>query len=180
MYREIVEHPWSIVPSIKKHLDFNSGNDRGRIYRIVPEGFKQPKLPHLGKASTGELVATLAHSNGWHRDTAARLLYERQDQSAVPALTKMLETSKISLARLHALYALDGLGALTDKTLLIALGDADPTMRMHSIKLSEKVASNKKQTALGEKLISLAADPDAMVRYQLAFSLGNLGLPGQA
>ena len=151
MYREVIEHPWSIVPSIKKHLDFNSGNDRGRIYRIVPEGFKQPKLPQLGKASTVELVATLAHSNGWHRDTAARLLYERQDKAAVPALKKMVEKSNFPPARLHALYALDGLGALTDKILLTALADTDPTVRMHSVKLGERVAANGKQTALGQK-----------------------------
>ncbi|HAM71625.1 MAG TPA: cytochrome C, partial [Verrucomicrobiales bacterium] len=35
MYRETIEHPWSLPESIKKHLDLNSGNDRGRIYRIA-------------------------------------------------------------------------------------------------------------------------------------------------
>ncbi len=37
MYREVIEHPWSIPDEIKKHLDLNNGNDRGRIYRIVPD-----------------------------------------------------------------------------------------------------------------------------------------------
>ena len=37
MYREVIEHPWSIPDEIKKHIDLNSGNDRGRIYRIVPD-----------------------------------------------------------------------------------------------------------------------------------------------
>ena len=81
MYREVIEHPWSIATVHKKALDLNSGNDRGRIYRIVPEGFKQPKPPRRGEASTHELVATLEHPNGWHRDTAARLIYERQDKA---------------------------------------------------------------------------------------------------
>ncbi len=39
MYREVIEHPWSIPPSIKKYLDLNSGNDRGRIYRLAPDGY---------------------------------------------------------------------------------------------------------------------------------------------
>src|SRR5882672_6286920 len=56
MYREVFEHPWSLPESIKKLLDLNAGNDRGRIYRVVPDGFKQPRLPRLGKASTKELV----------------------------------------------------------------------------------------------------------------------------
>src|SRR5262249_47532279 len=80
MYREVIEHPWSLPENIKKYLDLNSGNDRGRIYRITPDGFKQPKPVHLGSATTAELVATLANPNGWHRDTASRLLYERQDK----------------------------------------------------------------------------------------------------
>ena len=54
MYREVIEHPWSLPLSIKKYLDLNSGNDRGRIYRIVPDQFKQPPVPRLGRA-TGHL-----------------------------------------------------------------------------------------------------------------------------
>src|SRR5688572_12310565 len=77
MYREVIEHPWSLPPNIKKHIDLNSGNDRGRIYRAVATNFVQPKLPKLSRASNEELVAMLEHANGWHRDTAARLLYER-------------------------------------------------------------------------------------------------------
>ena len=40
MYREVIEHPWSIPHSIKQHLDLNSGNDRGRIYRVAPDSFR--------------------------------------------------------------------------------------------------------------------------------------------
>jgi putative membrane-bound dehydrogenase-like protein len=76
VYREVIEHPASLPPPIKKHLDLTSGRDRGRIYRVTHDGFKQRPLPRLGKATTAELVATLAHRNGWHRDTAARLLFE--------------------------------------------------------------------------------------------------------
>ena len=60
MYREVIEHPWSIPDEIKKHLDLNSGSDRGRIYRIVPDGPTAPQLQRrvsLGKASIGDLVA---------------------------------------------------------------------------------------------------------------------------
>jgi putative membrane-bound dehydrogenase-like protein len=49
IYREIIEHPWSLPEQLKKHMDLNSGNNRGRIYRIVPEKFKQPKPAQLGK-----------------------------------------------------------------------------------------------------------------------------------
>jgi putative membrane-bound dehydrogenase-like protein len=178
MYREIIEHPWSLPDNIKKFLDLNSGNNRGRIYRIVPDGFKRPKQPRLGKASTRELVATLENPNGWHRDTASRLLYERQDKSAVPLLSHLLAESKIPLARLHALHSLDGLGELKETDILAALSDADEVVREHAIKLSEKFFNRR---ALSEKLVGklrdLANDSSVRVRYQLAFTLGELYSP---
>jgi putative heme-binding domain-containing protein len=174
MYREIIEHPDSIPPAIKKHLDLNSGNDRGRIYRIVPENFTRRAKVDLSSATTAELVATLAHPNGWHRDTAARLLYEKQDQSAVPLLEKLAADSSSPLGRMHALHALDGLwGALSEKTIVHALNDNEPVVREHAILLSEKFLHKKNVTwKLFESLEKRIADPDARVRLQLAFSLG--------
>src|SRR5262249_37060408 len=121
MYRQTIQAPIGIPEEILKHLDLYAGNDMGRIYRVVPEGFKQPAPPRLSLASLEELVATLEHPNGWHRDTAARLLYERNDRAAAPALARLLAESKSSLGRLHALYALKGLGALDERRLLQAL-----------------------------------------------------------
>ena len=175
MYREVIEHPWSLPDNLKKFLDLNSGNDRGRIYRIVPDGFKQPRLPRLDKASTSELVATLENPNGWHRDTAARLLYERQPKAAVPLLVKLIEKSKSPLARMHALYALDGLGALKEAQVLAGLKDSDAIVREHAIKLSEKLFPNGVPSEkLLAKLEELADDTDIRVRYQLAFTLGEV------
>jgi putative membrane-bound dehydrogenase-like protein len=88
MYREVIEHPWSLPEPIKKHLDLNSGNDRGRIYRIAPEGFQSPAIPDLGALSDDELAALTQHPNDWHRTTARRLLYERGKAVApVPAVS---------------------------------------------------------------------------------------------
>ena len=35
MYREVIEHPKSLPPTIKRHPDLTSGRDRGRIWRVV-------------------------------------------------------------------------------------------------------------------------------------------------
>jgi putative membrane-bound dehydrogenase-like protein len=173
MYRETIEHPWSLPENIKKFLDLNNGNDRGRIYRIVPDGFKQPKLPRLDRAATKELVATLENPNGWHRDTASRLLYERQDKSAVPALVKLLDKSQSPLARIHALHALDGLSSLRPPNVRKALDDEDPWVRVHAIMLSEKFSLNSSPLdPIFKKLKQLTSDSSNLVRYQLAFTLG--------
>jgi putative membrane-bound dehydrogenase-like protein len=178
MYREIIEHPWSLPENLKKLLDLNSGFDRGRIYRIAADAFKPPARPRLGKYSTAELVATLENRNGWHRDTASRLLYERQDLAAVPLLAKLLESSHFELARLHALYALQGLGALTSERVLKALNDSDAGVRRHAVKLSEPSLKNDTNTPkLIQKLKTMTDDPSPIVRYQLAFTMGEIDDP---
>src|SRR6185503_19787601 len=141
MYREIIE-ALGIPDEIVKHLDLEAGADMGRIYRVVPDGFKQPPLPRLSRASLEELVATLEHPNGWHRDTAARLLYERNDRAAAPMLAKLATQSKSSLASLHSLYALKGSGTLEEPLLLQALSDPDGIVREHAVRLSEGFLQN--------------------------------------
>ena len=178
MYRQTIEAPVAIPESILKHLDPYAGSDRGRIYRVVPDGFKQPERPHLSRASLAELVTTLEHPNGWHRDTAARLLYERNDRAAAPGLAKLLTQSKSALGRLHALYALQGLGALEEKHLLKALSDPNSVVREHAVRLSESFLQNGvPSTELWNNLSTLAADPAVGVRYQLAFTLGEIRPP---
>ena len=174
MYREVIEHPWSIPESIKKFIDLNSGNDRGRIYRAAPDGFKQPARPILGRVDTAELVATLEHPNGWHRDTAARLLYERQDSGAVPLLVNLLQQSKSNYGRLHALHALSGQKALKVDHVLLALRDKDPIVREHAIKLAEDFVTQPAGDSLTKALLAMTGDASLNVRYQLAFTLGEL------
>jgi putative membrane-bound dehydrogenase-like protein len=179
MYREVIEHPWSFPQNIKKLLDLNSGNDRGRIYRIVPDGFRQRELPRLGAASSKELVATLEHSNGWDRDTAARLIYERADRSIVPDLEQLVGGGRSPLGRMHALYALAGLSALKPDDVRAALDDAAAVVRQHGIRLLEDLEPASREPLL-TKLAKLADDSDAQVRYQLALTLGVVRPPERA
>jgi putative membrane-bound dehydrogenase-like protein len=171
VHREVIEHPDSLPAEIKKHLDLTNGRDRGRIYRVVPEDFEQPALPMLGAVSTAELVATLEHRNGWHRDTAARLLYERQDQAVVPLLRNLVADSKLAEGRMHALYVLQALGGLDQDTVLLGLNDQHPRVREHAIRLAETMSDSP---SIAERLLAMTNDVDILVRYQLAFTLGEL------
>ncbi len=82
MYREYIEHPDSLPPAIKRHLDLNSGNDKGRLWRVVPEGFTRKPWPRLGPRTDAELSA-LPPETGWHTTTASRLLHARRSQLPV-------------------------------------------------------------------------------------------------
>ncbi len=170
MYRETIEHPASIPPILKKHVDLTSGRDRGRIYRIVPTGFKQPQLEKLGSKSSAELIPFLAHANGWHRDTAARLLYERQDTSVAPALKQMVTEGPTQLAKIHALHALSGLGMLNAEVLIVGLQAKEAWVRAHAILLAEDLPARLETEELKRELANRAMDPALEVRFQLALS----------
>src|SRR5262249_12686631 len=87
MYRETIEHPWSIPEPIKEHLDLTSGKDRGRLYNLVHDGAgSRRRRPRLQRAATAALVPLLADPDAWWRETASRLLVERRDRTAIPLL----------------------------------------------------------------------------------------------
>ncbi|MFI5454189.1 MAG: PVC-type heme-binding CxxCH protein [Isosphaerales bacterium] len=172
MYRETIEHPWSIPDDIRAGLDLRSGADRGRIYRLTPPEFRRRPTPRLSQAGTPELVQLLEHPNGWHRETAHRLLHERGDAAAVTLLKQLLRAGKEPRGRLHALYALGGLGALEASDLLAALADDSPQVREHAVLLAEPLLA--RLPGLRAEVAGLADDPNARVRFQLAFTLGEV------
>jgi putative membrane-bound dehydrogenase-like protein len=202
MYRETIEHPWSIPDDIKESLDLQSGRDRGRIYRLAPAGFQVTPFPKPGRMSTEELVALLRHRRAWCRETAHRLLFERQDPTAVPLLratlrdrdrdrnraeragpaednssdpangSRALESLAFRLGRLHALWSLAGMNALTIDDVRLALSDPEPRIREHAVRLSERwLADNHEILA---DVCSLAADLDLRVRANVALVVGGL------
>ncbi len=187
MYRELIEGAAFLAPAILKHMDTSAGSDKGRIYRIAPDGFRFKPAPRLGDLPTTELVKLFEHQNGWHRDTASRLIYQRQDRTAVAPLRELAANSKSPLARVMALYSLHGLSALEPELLIrrmATLGrpaaserqtpdgtgrSAHPPELEHALQLAESFAD---QAAVRDAVLPFAADADLRVRYQAAFTLG--------
>lgn len=175
MYREVVEHPLSLPPVIKRHLDLTSGRDRGRIYRLVPTGSSAGTTTRLGNLPATGLVELLDHPNAWHRRTAARLFVERQDVASATMLHSVATAGATPEGRISALSVLEGLDQLEQATLLAALSDKHSHVRRHAIRLSEDRLDTSQP--LAAKLSELVADPSVVVRYQLAFSLGESDHP---
>jgi putative membrane-bound dehydrogenase-like protein len=153
MYREVIEHPWSIPDDIHTAVDLLRGRDKGRIWRLAPKsgplsplsGAPQSKQspntapdaqspPNsnsqtaqrtvrttlLSLASTADLVTLLDHPNAWHRETAQRLLFERQDQAAVEPLRELVKSGKTAQGKVCALHGLSSLSALNTEILDVA------------------------------------------------------------
>jgi putative membrane-bound dehydrogenase-like protein len=180
MYRQLIEGAAFLPPEFFKHIDPVAGHKLGRIYRIVPKDFKRRPRPQLSKATTSELVALLDHPNGWHRDTASRLINRSGDVTAVPHIRRLVREGKTPEGRMTALSALANSG-IDDDSLLAGLSDDDPNVRTVAAKLAEKfVRSANRYPTSRERLFHLANDDDVRVRYQVAFSLGELDGPLQA
>ena len=197
-YRQWVEHPEFVHnETIEKTVAWRNGADHGRLWRVRPKHGK-PKAanPKLNRAQSRDLVKYLAHENGWWRDTAQRLLVERQDRAAIPRLREMAVRSPMSQGRLNALWTLEGLQGLDDKLLAGRLRDADPRVRENAIRLSERFleglstpwesldslghkehegsGARARAPAVTKALLALTNDPDPRVRFQLALTLGEM------
>jgi putative membrane-bound dehydrogenase-like protein len=178
MYREVIEDDSAIPDDILRHLDLTSGRDRGRIYRIVPEGFQRPPQPRLGREDTRALVALLDRPDAWWRETAQRLLVERRDPAVVEPLRALARTAARSEARLHALWTLEGLGALDEETLLGALEASEARLREHGLRLAESRLNDAQR--LRDQVLARATDAAPRVRFQTALTLAGAKDPRAA
>ncbi|MDB5385979.1 MAG: hypothetical protein JWM11_1625 [Planctomycetaceae bacterium] len=169
MYRAVIEHPEWVPAELKNRPDERDGSDRGRIYRIVADVATGTKLPR--EAVPVDLVARLAHPDSWQRDTAARLLFERQNKADIPLLVEATKSSPSLLARLRAYWLLNGLGA-DIPTLANGLLDTSPRVREQALILVERDLKN--HPLIVERVLRLSRDEDARVRFQAALSLGGV------
>ncbi len=178
MYRETIEHPWSLPENLKKNLDLDSGRERGRIWRMTPTAAvaRGPWTKPQGLGTEG-LVAMLAHPDGWHRDTASRLLVERADPDAVPALKAIFAAKSAApsaATKIAALYLLRSAGALAPSLLAEVVRDADPAVRRHAYRLSGEIAGEPAdgRDGLVARLSDAArTEADPLARIDLAFAL---------
>jgi putative membrane-bound dehydrogenase-like protein len=174
MYRCVIEHPDFVPDELKRRPDLRLGDDRGRIWRIVPtdNAGLRPRAgvtgPPLTRNASDDLVVLLAYPNAWQRETAQRLLLERQDRSSKERLRELLTAgSRWRRGRAHALWALAGIGEMSrnDLTAIIGTTEEDPEalVRRQALLLAELVQEINRP--LGSVEIR-CADVDQVVRFQ--------------
>ncbi|WP_373494163.1 discoidin domain-containing protein [Aquiflexum sp.] len=122
----------------------------GRIWRLSYEGMpRNTQKPRMYEESAKELIRHLEHPNGWWRDMAQQTLILNQDKTIVPDLITMAGSSTNELARIHALWTLEGLGELKSDLVKKFAVDPNPNIRIQGLRAAETLYK------YGEKSISV-------------------------
>ena len=149
--------------------DTNIG--QAAIPPIAPK-FSPPKMY---SETPAQLVAHFTHPNGWWRDTAQRLLVLKQDKSVVPALRQMASSSDNLLARFHAMWTLEGLGALDPALVREGMKDKSPRMRVQAIRASETLyKAGDKSFAADYRALTTDGDENVVIQAMLTANLFKL------
>ena len=141
----------------------------GRIFRLTHDGIQpDPVKPNMGIETPAQLVRHLEHPNGWWRDTAQQLLVLAQDKSVVPALQAMARSSASQLGRIHALWTLEGLGALDASLVREQLKSADPKIRIQAAQLAEPLIKAGDTSLIADvKTLGNDSDPNVVIQSML-------------
>lgn len=174
MYRGIIQHKLFVTPYLREQIlarELEAPVDRGRIYRVAGAGSPPGTPARLSKASTDELVRTLAHADQWWRLAAQRMLVERRATDAASGVRALARAGAAPTIRLHALWTLEGLGELAPTDIEAAAADASPAVRRAGVRLAERFLDAPATVTTVERMLD---DEDVWVRVQAACSLGQL------
>jgi mono/diheme cytochrome c family protein len=203
MYHGIIQErewsgPGSYLRAKIEQYQLDKVSAHGRIWRLRYDGraavpatstnIGQPAIPAIAPdfapprlygETSAQLVSHFTHPNGWWRDMAQRLLILKQDKSVVPALKQMMASSESLLGRFHAMWTLEGLGALDASLVREAMKDKNPRMRIQAVRASETLykAGNK---SLADDYRALTKDSDTNVVIQALLTANLFKLPDAA
>jgi mono/diheme cytochrome c family protein/glucose/arabinose dehydrogenase len=188
MHRGIIQQgnwtrPGTFLRQKIDSLGLADNRGHGRIYRVVHDEYEPGPKPTMLNESASSLVSYLNHPNGWWRDNAQKQMIALGDKSVIGALRDMAtgdqsfldklafwKDDPSHLARIHALWTLEGLKAIEKDVLMSALQDEHPQVRRTAIWISERYLQEEDDTMI-EAVAGLKNDERYDVRVQLLLSL---------
>ncbi|MFM7057299.1 MAG: neutral/alkaline non-lysosomal ceramidase N-terminal domain-containing protein, partial [Planctomycetota bacterium] len=198
MYRAVIEHPEWIPAEYQRKMNLSAGNDRGRIYRILPaaeccgsdstpekSALREPFPAKWNEIPLADLANRMASPNGWWRDLAHRLLLHRRSEITSAATTSVLEILKDTVATGNA-PAVQALAAFCQllpdddtaarlQQLESALASSDAEVRRMAVELLEPLLASDSPSPVALQLLAHAAsDPAVLVQRQVLLSCGEV------
>ncbi|WPQ60351.1 c-type cytochrome [Chitinophaga sancti] len=142
MYRGIIQHKTYLTPYLKdeiKSRNLTNPLNCGRIYRIVPAGAKMK--PMALDNNPDKLFALLENPNGWIRDKAQQMIVDHRYTQLIPHLKERLHQEGNTYGAIHALWTLEGLGALSYNEIDFLLHQKNPYLQAAAISALPSVKS---------------------------------------
>lgn len=159
MYRGIIQHKTYLTPYLKKEIgtrDLTQPLNCGRIYRVLPAGANA--APFKLTANPVQLVAALDHPNGWVRDKAQQMLVDGKYPAAIPLLKQRLaDTGANPLGVVHAMWALEGLHALTITDIRTCVAKRNEHVQRQALSAIASVPLNAGNKAIAVQILEAAA-----------------------
>lgn len=183
-YNYIVQH--NPVPTGFKNGKGNAYETRlrdkrhGRIYKVSSANGAASTQPRLSKATPDDLVKALANENQLWRLHAQRNLVERGRTDVIPALIQLannraVDAIGLNVGAIHALWTLNGLGALSTSPESRA---AFVQALQHPSAMVRRVAvqAGPRDAEFADRLIqaNLVSDPDPQVRLATLLALAEV------
>jgi glucose/arabinose dehydrogenase len=145
---------------------------KGRLYRIRYQDTPRAEKFDLAAESDDQLIERLHSPNIYFRETAQRLLSERNDAAARGKLQELVLSDAPHKPRMHALWALVGGGPLDEAFHEKLLAGDDAAARAWAV----RAAGNAKNVApaISARIAELARDESPDVQLQVVIAAGKL------
>jgi mono/diheme cytochrome c family protein/glucose/arabinose dehydrogenase len=128
LYRGVIQHKLFVTSWLRaqvKERELEAPLGRGRIWRVTSGERRKPAVD-LATCSWSELARRFDREDRWERKQAQRLFVEQGDAVAIEVLREHArDATRPRESRIHALWALDGLGVV-DRPALAALLEPCP------------------------------------------------------
>ncbi len=179
MYRGVIQYRDYMTSYLRREIvsrELEQHINLGRIYRVVHADARMVNAPRLSQETSAQLVAHLGDPNGWWRDTAQRLLVERDNEAVIPALLELAAHGTNRLARIHALWTLEGFRSPQVEPLLALLDDPDSRIQATALRVVETLSAGAvaAQRKVCVKLREILPKADPELTLQIALSAGSL------
>jgi putative membrane-bound dehydrogenase-like protein len=180
MYHGVIQHKEFLTTYLREQSEarglHKNNSTMGRIYRLRWAENKLAAPPQLLTKTSSQLVRYLDHANGWYRDTARRLIVQRNDKSLVAEITQLVQTGKDHRGQINALWTLEGLNAVNSTSIRAGLKSPHAKVQISAIELLTRL-SKSEQEQFASILMKLSTS-DYQVALQVALSAGDLKIDG--
>ncbi|MBJ2176256.1 c-type cytochrome [Aureibaculum sp. A20] len=176
MHRGVIQHHVYLSPYLKKKSKeekLDSLVDFGRILKVSKTGVKNKILPDLNGLSNEALVNLLKSENGWLRDRAQQLIILKGDKRIINLLNELVQEVQSPLAQLHAMYALQGLDALSFEALVDIAKNGNSEVGAHAVILLEDYVTKENTNAVSLVFKELIGKNSITIDFYLSAVIGN-------